>query len=292
MPHRAPRPYNVPTVPAPLVPKNASPAPDPAVGPLLPDSDVRAGGMTKVGTVYNHPMTITELFPNVHHIPLGYVNSFLITGDEGLTLVDSGLKGNSRAILKAVADIDRKPEDIRHILATHHHSDHVGSLAALKAKTGAVAYAHSLDAPIVAGEKPRPGPNAGSIVGRIAGPAIVRLPQNNPPPAPIEHEINDGDDLPIAGGLRVIHTPGHTAGSVAFLLRQHGGVLFAGDAAAHMFGRLGKPMLLFTEDMDAAKDSIRKLAGVEFDTACFGHGTVVQGGALSTFKRYVEKLAR
>jgi glyoxylase-like metal-dependent hydrolase (beta-lactamase superfamily II) len=124
------------------------------------------------------------------------------------------------------------------------------------------------------------------------GPLLKGLAANNPPPVTPDREINEADELPIAGGLKVIHTPGHTAGSVAFLAPVHGGVLFAGDAAAHMMGRLGKPALIFTEDMDQAKESIRKLAALEFDTACFGHGSVVKGKANVEFRRYVEKMAK
>lgn len=237
-------------------------------------------------------MAAEEIFPSVYALPLGYVNAFLLAEEDGLTLVDSGLRGNLKAIQRAIRGIGRKPEDIRHILITHHHADHVGGLATLKANSGATVYAHPLDAPVVSGESKRPGVNPGSMLGKVAGPLVTRLSANNPPPATVDREVNEGDELPIGGGIQVIHTPGHTIGSVAYLAPMHGGVLFAGDAAAHMFGRLGKPMLMFTEDMEQAKDSIRRLAGMEFDTACFGHGTVVKGQAVLVFRRYVEKMAR
>ena len=120
----------------------------------------------------------------------------------------------------------------------------------------------------------------------------MRLPANKPTPVAADHQINDGDELPIAGGVRVIHTPGHTAGHVSFFVEGHGGVLFAGDAAGNMFGRVGKPLLMFTEDMDEAKESMKKLAELEFDTACFGHGRVLKGKANMAFRRYIEKMAR
>jgi glyoxylase-like metal-dependent hydrolase (beta-lactamase superfamily II) len=235
---------------------------------------------------------IDEILPNVHVIPGAYVNMFLIASDDGLTLVDSGLKGNEKKVGKALSAINRKWSEVRHVLITHHHADHVGSLAAVKERSGATVYVHPADAPIVAGEKPRPDPNPASIAGKIAGPIIKRLPTNNPPAVAVDRELNDGDELPIAGGISVIHAPGHTLGSIAFLAPMHGGVLFAGDAAAHLMGRLGKPALIFTEDMEQAKESIRKLAALEFDTACFGHGSVVKGKANVEFRRYVEKMAK
>jgi glyoxylase-like metal-dependent hydrolase (beta-lactamase superfamily II) len=235
---------------------------------------------------------IEEIFPHIYAVPLGYVNAFLLAEEDGLTLIDAGLRGNERKIWQAIGAIDRGRGDVRQVLVTHHHADHVGSLAAIKEASGAEAYVHPLDAPIVAGEKPRPPANRGSITGRLFGRLIERLPMYRPTPTPTDHEINDGDELPIGGGVRVIHTPGHTAGHVSFLVEGHGGVLFAGDAAGNVFGRIGKPLLMYTEDMDEAKASMRKLAALEFDTACFGHGRVLKGKANLAFRRYVEKMAR
>ncbi|MCH7809224.1 MAG: MBL fold metallo-hydrolase [Chloroflexi bacterium] len=234
---------------------------------------------------------IEEIFPHIYAVPLGYVNAFMLEEENGLTLIDAGLRGNERKLWKAVREIGRKPSDVHYILVTHHHADHVGSLAAVKKASGAKAYVHPLDAPIVAGEKPRPAANRASIIGRLFGRMILRLPANKPEPVPADHEINDGDELPIGGGVRVIHTPGHTAGHVSFFVEGHGGVLFVGDAAANMMGRFGKPLLMFTEDMDEVKKSMRKLAALEFDTACFGHGRVLKGKANVAFRRYVEKMA-
>ncbi len=233
-----------------------------------------------------------EIFPFIYAVPLGYVNAFMLAGEEGPTLIDSGLRGSHRRIRQAIRDIGRKPEELRNVLITHHHADHVGSLAPLLANSGAEVWVHPLDAPVVAGEKKRPYPNPGSMAGRILGPVLTRVPQNNPSPAKATRLVNDGDVVPVGGGLQVIGTPGHTAGHVSFFVPEHGGVLFAGDAAAHMFGRLGKPALIFTEDMAQAKESMRKLAALEFETACFGHGTVLKGGANLDFRRYVERMAK
>ncbi len=235
---------------------------------------------------------VEEIFPHIYALPLGYVNAFMLEEENGLTLIDAGLRGNERRLWKAIARIDRQPSDVHHVLVTHHHADHVSSLAAVKKASGAEAYVHPLDAPIVAGEKPRPAANRASITGRLFGRMIMRLSANKPAPVPADHEINDGDELPMGGGVRVIHTPGHTAGHVSFFIERHGGVLFAGDAAANMLGRLGRPLLMFTEDMDEVKKSMAKLAALDFDTACFGHGKVLKGKANLAFRRYVEKMAQ
>lgn len=233
-----------------------------------------------------------EIFPFIYAVPLGYVNAFMLADPEGPTLIDAGLRGNHGRIRQAIRDIGRKPEELQNVLITHHHADHVGSLAPLLEGSSAQAWVHELDAPVVAGEKKRPQPNRASIAGRIFGPLLTRVPQNNPPPARATQLVKEGDIVPAGGGVRVIETPGHTAGHVSYYIEGHGGVLFAGDAAAYMFGRLGKPALIFTEDMALARDSMRKLAALEFETACFGHGKVLKGHANVEFRRYVERMAK
>jgi glyoxylase-like metal-dependent hydrolase (beta-lactamase superfamily II) len=89
---------------------------------------------------------LEEIFPFVYALPGGYVNVFLIAEEDGLTVIDSGLKGSDRRIVRAIRELGRKPEEIRTLLITHHHADHVGSLAALLGSSGAVAWAHPLDA--------------------------------------------------------------------------------------------------------------------------------------------------
>lgn len=236
---------------------------------------------------------VEEIFPFIYALPGGYVNSFFLAEEDGLTLIDAGLRGADRRIARGIRQMGRKPSEIRNVLVTHHHADHVGSLSALLAENaGANVWVHPADAPIVASEKPRPHPNPGSITGRILGPLIERVPQNNPRPVKATHEATDGAVVPVAGGVTVVHTPGHTMGHVSFLVEGHGGVLFAGDAAGHLLGRLGRPALIFTEDMELAKASMAKLAALEFDTACFGHGSVLKGQANVEFRKYIEKRAK
>jgi len=237
-----------------------------------------------------------EIVPGVYGLSMGYVNAFLIADGE-LTLIDSGLPRRSERILAAARHIG-KGAALGHIAITHHHFDHTGSLAALVAATGAKVYVHAADAPIVRGEAPAPGPNPQGLLWRLAAAVVVRVGPKGAEPAPVDQEVEDGAELPIGGGLQAIHAPGHTAGSLAFLIPRHGGVLFAGDAAGNLFGRLGPPLGLrpplgmYTEDMAEAKRSIAKLAGLEFDVACFGHGRVLRGQANAAFRRLAERLAR
>ncbi len=236
-------------------------------------------------------MAAEEIVPGVYGIAMAYVNAFLIVED-GVTLIDSGLPKRGETILGALKQMDKEATDLKHIAVTHHHVDHTGNLAALVEASGAKVYVHPLDAPIVRGEKPVPGPNPKSILGKVVEPLISRLSAYRLQPARVDHEVQDGEELPMAEGMKALHTPGHTAGHLAYLVKGHGNILFAGDAAGNLFGRLGPPLGMYTEDMAQAKESIRKLAGLEFEVACFGHGRVLKGDANLRFRRLAEKLAR
>jgi glyoxylase-like metal-dependent hydrolase (beta-lactamase superfamily II) len=239
-------------------------------------------------------MGIEKLLPNVYRIGMGYVSAYLIAADD-VTVIDTGLPKHRDTIFSAAAEAGRKPEDVKHIALTHHHVDHTGSLAALVSATSATTYIHPLDAPIVRGEEEAPGPNKTKIAGRVLGPLMDRISPELERVAALQ-ETNDGDTIPAAGGMTAIHTPGHTAGHLAYFWPQNGGVLFAGDAAGNLLGRLGPPTNalggMFTEDIPAANDSFRKLAELEFEVACFGHGGPIKGKAHAAFRRALEKLAR
>jgi glyoxylase-like metal-dependent hydrolase (beta-lactamase superfamily II) len=234
-------------------------------------------------------MAAEEIVSGVYGIAMAYVNAFLFTDEDGLALVDSGLPKRKDTILGTLAGIARQPADLKHILITHYHVDHIGSLADLKEASDAKSYVHPADSPIVRGDEPQPGPNPSNLLGRFVGPLVERL-SPEPTAAAVDVEVQDGQELPIADGIRVLHTPGHTPGHLAFLLPAKK-VLFVGDAAANILG-LRMPMGMYTVDPEQAKESIRKLAALEFDVACFGHGRVLKGEANLRFRRLAEKLAR
>lgn len=233
-------------------------------------------------------MAAEEIVPGVHGVSLGYVNAFFVVGDDGVTLVDCGVPKKRDAILRAVAGAGRQPADVKHILITHHHYDHYGSLADLQEASGARSYVHTLDAPVVRGEQPHPKANNAGV-WRVLGPVLNRMAPTCKP-ATVDVELSDGQELSILGGVTAVHTPGHTPGHTVFLapsLR----TLFVGDAAGHYLG-LSQPIGAFTADRQQAKESIRKIAGLEFDVACFGHGRPLKGEANLKFRRLAEKLAR
>ncbi len=221
--------------------------------------------------------------PGVYTISLGVVNAYLID-DGDLTLVDTGIPGSAPKILRAVRSLGRQPGNIRQIVVTHCHADHSGSLAALKAATGAPAYMHPADAALVrAGQVSRRLQPAPGLLPALMFRLVVRSAPHTIEPAEVEHEVCDGDTLPFAGGLRAVHAPGHCAGQLALLYPRHGGVLFAADAASNMLGRLGPS--IFYEDLAEGTRTLQRLAALNFAIACFGHGRPIVGDAAEHFRR-------
>ena len=210
----------------------------------------------------------------------GFVNMYLLDVAEGLTLVDAGLPKSDAKVLQAIQALGRAPGDLRHVVLTHAHPDHVGSLAAIVRATGARTYMHPLDIPVAGSGGPfRPMTAAPGLLAGLMFRLLVRA-DTRVEPARVDQPISDGDVLPIGGGLRVVHCPGHCAGQVA-LLWQDRGVLFAGDACSNIMG-LSPP--IGYEDRSEGEHSQRKLAALTFDMACFGHGGPFRNGADARFR--------
>ena len=98
----------------------------------------------------------------------------------------------------------------------------------------------------------------------------------------MDHEVHDGEILQAAGNLTAIHAPGHCAGQLVFLWHEHGGVLFAADAASNM---MDLDYHLGYEDFKEGKRTLRMLAALDFDAACFGHGEPILGDASTRFRQ-------
>ena len=208
--------------------------------------------------------------PGIYTIPgLKMGRSYLVEGDGGLALVDTSTSDVAARILDAIAAVGRRPDELRAIVATHYHYDHTGNAAALIERTGARLFVHEDEVPYVDGTMPwmemhRPW----AFLDRF-GPAPYGL--------KVDQVLRDGDVLPYAGGLRVIHAPGHTPGHIALHARERG-ALFAGDALMNTLG-LRLPMSMSSHDMNQARASAARLSELEYDIALPGHGAPILGRA-------------
>jgi glyoxylase-like metal-dependent hydrolase (beta-lactamase superfamily II) len=209
---------------------------------------------------------LRSVAPQVFQVRVRLASVFLLL-DRRVTIIDTGVAGSAPRILRALRLLGRSADEVDHILITHYHLDHAGGLAGLQRFVPGRTGVHAVEAPHVRGELPLPWPYQDAPAERRLRP----LRRIVIPPARVDTLLQHGDELPVLGGLRVIHTPGHTPGHIALHLPERG-VLIAGDAlqvrAAH---RIIPPARLVTEDWPEALRSIRRLAGVDFDTLALSH---------------------
>ena len=236
-----------------------------------------------------------EIIPNVHLVPgVRGVNVYLLLSAK-LTLVDTGMPGSDGAILSYIDSLGLSTTGLSRIVITHHHVDHVGGAAALRQRTSAPLLAHPADAPFISGEQPPLPPQSTlvRILFRFLGSVLPRA-----KPVPVDSALRDGDRLDtfaplsagLLGGAAVVHVPGHSPGSIALHLPSER-LLICGDTISHRGGRLGPPPKLFTADMDQAIASLRRMAQLEFDVLCPGHGAPIVGGADEQLRAMVRNLA-
>jgi glyoxylase-like metal-dependent hydrolase (beta-lactamase superfamily II) len=225
-------------------------------------------------------MAVKCVIKGVHVVPMGFANAFLIEDGDGLTLIDAGFPGKEAVIFGAIRGLGRSSDQLKHLIFTHSHPDHIGSASAIVRETGARTYLHSLDIPMADSGGPfRPMTPAPGLLRQV----MCRLffhPDERVEPVGIDQPLSPGEILSIAGGIEAIHVPGHCAGQVALLWRP-GCMLFAGDVCMNLMG-LADPV--GCEDLEEGRASQRKLASLSFDAAGFGHGKPIARDASSHFR--------
>jgi glyoxylase-like metal-dependent hydrolase (beta-lactamase superfamily II) len=110
-----------------------------------------------------------------------------------------------------------------------------------------------------------------------------------PATAPVDRTLDTDGPAGVAG-VTALHTPGHTEGHVSYLLDRHGGVLFAGDVASSLRGKVRRPPKIVTPDMATNEASMRRLAEETFDVVVFGHGAALVGGAAEKFRAFAARV--
>jgi glyoxylase-like metal-dependent hydrolase (beta-lactamase superfamily II) len=217
-----------------------------------------------------------EIVPNVHLIPGVTANPYLILDPDGATLIDAGLPGSEKKILRALAELGRQPSDLKRILITHADFDHVGGLAALVAASGARVYASPLEAEaMAAGHASRP-----LVTKNLLLKAVFWLTGQLVKPRPVHADelLADGQLLPVLGGLRSMATIGHTPGHFSFFAPA-ARVLFVGDSLVSEKTGLRASTGANTWDQAKANDAVRRQAALAPKYVCPGHGTVVSDAA-------------
>lgn len=191
-------------------------------------------------------------------------NSYLYISDIGIVIIDTGMPGNAARILNQIRALDTNKKEIKLIILTHSDIDHSGSAAELKKLTSSKIAIHGGDALGLSSEKEQLKKVKGFL--RLIFGLMAKFMKFQPVQPDII--LKDGDEI---DHLKVIHTPGHTTGSIC--LFKAGDVLFVGDAVrTDKRGNLKLPSERMSLNIDEALASARKIAELEFNILLPGHG--------------------
>jgi glyoxylase-like metal-dependent hydrolase (beta-lactamase superfamily II) len=217
---------------------------------------------------------------------LTVINPVLIRDNETVLLVDTGFPGQLSQIREAVEHTGIPFAALNKIIITHHDFDHIGSLAdILRESPGCVeVLSHAGEVPYIQRERL---PLKSTLERQAQREAQFNaLPEElkprlkgflSPPlPAAVDRTLADGEELPYAGGIVAIHTPGHSPGHLC-LYHKWSKLLIAGDALNVSNGCLLGPNPVFTPDLSTARISLRKLSSYNIETVICYHGGVYRG---------------
>ena len=222
-----------------------------------------------------------EILPGVHWVEGVNANPYLLTRVDGkIVVVDTGMPGDAKKILEYLyTKMSKEPRDLKTILLTHCHPDHTGSALELRELTGAKIAIHKDDADYVAGRKRLPP---------VKGPVPPETSRFPPPHIQPDLLLEDGE---MIDGLKVIHIPGHTPGSIA-LYDQGRRILFTGDALLCFGGKVVGPSEQFSVDIHEARRSIGRLAVLDFDIMLSGHGEPLRANAATLVREFYDSLKK
>ncbi|MDQ1599364.1 MAG: hypothetical protein QOD68_838 [Actinomycetota bacterium] len=225
-----------------------------------------------------------QLAPGVWRVataPRDLVNTFVLRDEDGqVTLVDAGTKRAPKVVAAALEQIGVHVTDVTRIVVTHAHGDHVGGLGGLRGRTGATVAAHERDAAYL-----REG--RGPVLDRTTlGGRLLRRSPGVTTPTPVEEELVDGQLLDVAGGLRVLHTPGHTPGHVS-LLHEPSRLLITGDSIWNAFGRMSWPVRMLCTDAALTRRTAEVLGELDYDIVAFTHGPEIRTGAREAVRGFL-----
>ena len=210
-------------------------------------------------------------------------NFFLVVENDELTLIDTGNKDKVGSIQAKFERLGYDLGNLRRIVITHEHFDHTGSLAALKEATGALVLAHEAEAPYINHEQRMPRPKGfGGFLFHLFEPLF------RTPPTEVDVKLKHADII-RGTGLEVIHTPGHTPGSICLY---HAGAkaLFTGDSIINRNTKLQGPISFFSSDIDQARRSVGRLVDLDVETIYFAHGPTMKEVSKDTLRSLYESL--
>jgi len=229
-------------------------------------------------------MGSVEIIPNVYQLTIRGVNITVIAEEE-LTLIDTGFRGSSPRVINFIHSLGRSVREISLILITHHHPDHIGSLVEFRkfAPQAEVAI-HEADL---------------SLDSQLLLPKVIRTvlhfplfsalePLLNPKLGEVTLKLKGGEVLRPLGTLKVIHTPGHTPGSISLFSPQRK-LLIVGDTINSRYRNLRLPPKSVSSSLSQAINSIAALAQLDFEILCCGHGKPLTQDAKAKVQKLIKE---
>lgn len=218
-----------------------------------------------------------RIAPNLHRLGEDKVGCYLLEEAGAITIVDAGVPGYYGELTAELAAMGRTIEDVRAVVLTHGHSDHIGFAERVRDEHGVPVSVHELDAALARGEVGNPSLGSGerkltSLLSFLVWAA--RRGALRGKPLTEVGTFGDGTMLDVPGALRVIHTPGHTPGHVVLHAAGHDALL-VGDGIITLSlvsGRTGPQISPFTADPEQALSSLERLDGIEAGWLLPGHG--------------------
>jgi len=205
-------------------------------------------------------------------------NIYLIE-DEPLVLIDTGMPGDSDIILNVMKEHGHVPEEVKYICITHAHLDHVGSLAELKAVTGANIIAAFNEQDYLEGRKMLCSMKREGLLGNLFKTVLFVVEKHAQKYTPVQLDIPlyEGVMPGLPEGMQAIATPGHSPGSLSWYHAKKR-IMFTGDALTTV-PQLRLPFRAGCCDYSQALVSLEKIAGYDFDICLCGHGEPLVAGA-------------
>jgi glyoxylase-like metal-dependent hydrolase (beta-lactamase superfamily II) len=237
-----------------------------------------------------------QIAPSLHRLGNGSVNAYLVEDGGEVTIVDAGLPGYWGDLPAELAAMGRSLDDVRALVLTHGHSDHVGFAERFRVERSILPQIHELDAAMARGEvKPEHQQSGKTRIGPLVGFLLfgVRKGALRAKPLAEVATFGDGATLDVPGAPRVVHVPGHSPGSAALHFAGRDALL-VGDAFATLAvssGHTGPQISPFTSDPAEALASLARIEAIEARWALPGHGEPWTGGVGAAVAAVRERVA-